>query len=126
MRPAMTTRRRPARGFTLIELAVAVAILAIGTVAAYRVFDQAQRGIGGQLDRTLATEVALNRAAELRLQGMRAGRSLPGTEPMGGIGWAVNVTEAATVGGLIEATILVTADERPGARYVVVVPEARP
>ncbi|HPD92503.1 MAG: prepilin-type N-terminal cleavage/methylation domain-containing protein [Rhodobacter sp.] len=109
-------------GFTLIELAVAVAILAIGTMAAYRSFDAAQRGIGGQLDRALATEVALNRAAELRLQGMQAGRGLPPVVSQGGRDWAVSVTESAMAGGLIEATIAVTAPERPGARLVAAVP----
>lgn len=109
------------RGFTLIELAVAVAILAIGTMAAYRSFDQAQRGIGGQLGRALAAEVALNRAAELRLGGMAAGRSLPDRVTEGGTGFRVAVDEAATEGGLVEATIRVTAEGGPGARLVVTV-----
>ena len=110
------------RGFTLIELAIAVAILAIGTIAAYRTFDQAQRGIGGQLDRALAAEVALNRAAELRLAGMAEGRALPDTVTQGRIDWQVAVAGLATAGGLVEATIVVSADGRPGARVVVVVP----
>lgn len=114
------------RGFTLIELAVAVAILAIGTVAAWRSFDQAQRGIGGQLDRTLAAEVALNRAAELRLGGMTAGRALPDVVTEGRIDWRIAVEDRATAGGLVEATILVSAEGRPGARFVVVVPREAP
>ena len=113
-------------GFTLIELAVAVAILAIGTMAAYRSFDAAQRGIGGQLDRALATEVALNRAAELRLNGMQAGRGLPSRVIQGGRTWTIAVHEAAMAGGLIEATIAVTAPDRPGARLVAAVPARGP
>lgn len=109
------------RGFTLIELAVAVAILAIGSVAAYRTFGQAQRGIGGQVDRALAEEVALNRAAELRLSGMADGRGLPDRVTQGRIDWRVTVEESATSGGMVEATITVSAPDRPGARLVTVV-----
>ncbi|WP_068303501.1 prepilin-type N-terminal cleavage/methylation domain-containing protein [Pararhodobacter sp. CCB-MM2] len=118
--------RRAMKGFTLIELAVAVAILSIGTIAAYRSFDQAQRGIGGQLDRAMAEEVALNRAAELRLLGMRGGRLLPVTEEQAGHDWRVSVTEETTASGMIQAAITVSAEGRPGARLVVVVPEDRP
>ena len=114
-------RHRLKRGFTLIELVVAVAILAIGTMTTYRSFDAARRGIGGQVDRVLAAEVALNRAAELRLPGMG---TLPERVSLGGIDWRVEVAERATSAALIEATILVSAGGQPGARYVVVVPQA--
>ena len=113
---------RASRGFTLIELVVAVAILAIGSVAAYRSFDAAQRGIGGQVPRLLAAEVALNRAAELRLSGMTVGRRLPGQVTQGRTQWTVAVTEERTAGGMIEATILVSSQGNPGARMVVYVP----
>ena len=93
--------RVTSHGFTLIELLVAVAILSIGTMAAYRSFDAAQRGIGGQLPRALAAEVALNRAAELRLSGMSAGRSLPAQVRMGRTDWRVEVAERSTAGGLM-------------------------
>lgn len=114
--------RRAVKGFTLIELAVAVAILAIGAVAAYRSFDSAQRGIGGQLDRAFATEVALNRAAMVRLLGGTAAQDLPPRETMGSIVWDVDQQVANTSAGLMEVTIVVSADGRPGARYVVAVP----
>lgn len=110
------------RGFTLIELVVAVAILAIGTLTAYRSFDAAQRGVGGQVPRLLAAEVALNRAAELRLSGMAAGRALPSQVVQGGMAWAVAVRETTTSGGMIEAEIQVSGAGRPGARIVVYVP----
>lgn len=119
-------RLRASRGFTLIELVIAVAILAIGTMAAYRSFDQAQRGVGGQVARTLAHEVAMNRAAELRLRGMAAGRGLPDRERMGRLAWRIAVEERATAGGLIEARIAVTAPGQPGAQVVVHAPEAAP
>lgn len=114
------------RGFTLIELVIAVAILSIGTIAAYRSFDAAQRGIGGQIPRLLASEVALNRAAELNLAGMAAGRGLASQVDMGRTRWSVSVIETATAGGLIEAEILVSAADSPGARLVVYVPVDAP
>lgn len=114
------------RGFTLIELVVAVAILSIGTIAAYRSFDAAQRGIGGQIPRLLAAEVALNRAAELRLGGMAAGRGLSPRVEQGNIVWTVAVTETTTASAMIEAEITVSAPDSPGARILVYVPARTP
>lgn len=114
------------RGFTLIELVIAVLILSIGTVAAYRSFDQAQRGVGGQIPRLMAHEVAMNRAAELRLSGMGAGRALPTQETFGRYDWQVDITEAEAAGGLVEVQITVSARDTPGASVVVFVPEDAP
>lgn len=114
------------RGFTLIELVVAVIILSIGTLAAYRSFNAAQRGVGGQIPRLLAEEVALNRAAELRMSGMAQGRALPSRVQQGPTEWTVAVTETATTGGLVEAEIVVSAPDSAGARVVVYVPVRAP
>lgn len=109
------------RGVTLIELLIAVAILAMGTLAAWRSFDAVRRGVGGQAARALAQEVALNRAAELWLA---PGADLPGVERMGGVDWTVTLSAQATEGGLAETEILVAAPGQPGARLMVWLPEA--
>lgn len=107
------------RGFTLIELAVAVAILALGSMAAWRSFDVAQRGIGGQVPRLLAAEVAMTRAAELRLLGLAEGRALPTIVRLGGTDWQIARSEAETAGGLVEVTLTISAPGQPGARRIV-------
>lgn len=120
--PRPVKHHRADRGVTLVELVVAVAILAIASVAAFRSFDAARDGIGGQLPRLFAQQVALNRAAELRLTGLEAGRDLPDTVQMGHIDWHVALTERGTSGALIETEIHVSATDQPGARFVVYVP----
>jgi general secretion pathway protein I len=110
----------PARGVTLIELVIAVAILALGTAAAWRSLDAARRGVGAQAGRALAQEVAFNRAADLRLADRPA--PLSGTERLGGIDWTLTQTTLGAEGGLVQTTISVTATGRPGARLLVWLP----
>ena len=109
-------------GITLIELVVAILILSIGALAAFRVINTVQRGVGQQEARLLAQEVALNRAAELKLVGMHDGRSLPTVVEMGRFQWQVEVAEKTTEIGLVEATIVVRGKNIPGARLVAYVP----
>lgn len=109
---------RALRGFTLVELAVAVAILALAASATWRSFGAAQRGIGGQIARALAAEVALNRAAELRL-GLDRDAPLPARVTQGGLDWDVTTEERATAAGGRLVTVLVSAPSQPGARIVV-------
>jgi len=123
--PSRRRLNRP-RGLTLVELVVAITVLSIGTIAAFRAFDQAQRSIGEQPARALAHQVALNRAAELKLSGMTAGRSLPAEVTMGPWRWTVEVREEATRVGLVQAEIRVSTQGQPGARLASYVPaEAR-
>lgn len=114
----MRPRLSGPRGLTLIELVVAVAVLALGLAAAWTAIGAARRSALGQIERVLAQEVALNRAAELRL----GTPGLPQVEPMGGIDWTVAAQRRATAGGLVETELVVAAEGRAGARLVVWLP----
>ncbi len=108
-------------GITLLELVIAVFVLAVGTIAALRAVDHAQRNIGGEAARLFAAQVALNRAEELRLMGALDGRALPQSVEYGPYNWRIQVEEKETRAGFVEATVTARAEGQPGARYVVIV-----
>lgn len=97
--------RRNDRGLTLLELAVAVLVLSVGTIAALRAADQSRLAIGGAQDRVLASLAARNRIEELRLYGS-GGPALPGTVVQGGQTFTIETRIELTLGGLYEATVL--------------------
>jgi general secretion pathway protein I len=106
-------------GLTLVELAVAVLILAIGSIAAIRATDQARIGIGGAQDRTLAQLVARNRAEELRID---AFANLPSAVALAGQNFTVTTTTKSTAAGLREVTVVARSQNGAGALYVVYLP----
>ncbi len=106
------------RGLTLLELAVAILILSVGTIAAIRATDQARLSIGGADDRLLAGIVARNRLEELRLYGTD-GPSLPAEVDQGNRIFQVETTLKATAGGFFEASVTARpVDGGPGAQRV--------
>ena len=109
---------RADRGFSLVELVMAILVLSLGTMAALAAFGEARRGVGAEDARILALTVAHNRAEELALVGADAGRELPRRVRMGRYTWRVTVDEEPTRGGLVEATIRVSAEGQPGAALV--------
>jgi len=108
------------KGITLLELVIAVFVLAMGSIAALRATDQARVAIGGAKDRMLAQLVARNRAEELRLP--RAGNSLTGTEQLAGQSFAVTTDTLPTASGVVEISISATSERGVGARIVIYVP----
>ncbi len=110
------------RGLTLLELVIAVAVLAIGTLAALRATDQSRHVLAGAPERLLAQVVAANRAEELRLYGAAQGRGLPGRVEMGQRRFDVTVTFTPTAAGLSEARITARGPGGAGAVLVTVLP----
>ena len=58
---------KAARGFTLIEVVVAIAVVALGMMAVFRVVHDTVNNTAYLRDRTFATWIADNRLAEMRL-----------------------------------------------------------
>jgi general secretion pathway protein I len=79
-------RRKPSRGFTLVEVLVALAILSIALLAALRAAGQSTNAVGELRLRMFAGWVAENRLAEHRARGdwlpLGIGR---GTQSEGGV-----------------------------------------
>ncbi|WP_170125471.1 prepilin-type N-terminal cleavage/methylation domain-containing protein [Jannaschia seohaensis] len=113
----MTRRQRLGSdaGLTLLELAVAVLILSLASLAALRAADQARLSIGGAQERTLAQLAADNRAEILGLPGAGA---LPDRVRLGGRDILLEVTRLPTAGGLIEATVTARIPGGAGAQAV--------
>ena len=82
------TRPNTARGFTLIEVLIALAVVALAVGALLGTITSAASNISYLKDKTLAEWVALNRLAEIRISqqmpdpGKRAGNTV-----MGGMRW---------------------------------------
>lgn len=72
----MTTRpEAPQRGFTLIEVVVAIAVVALGLMAVFRVVHATVNNAAYLRDRSFATWIADNRLTEMRL-----GNELPSVD----------------------------------------------
>jgi len=113
----MRTRRPHTRGFTLLEVLVAVAILSIVLLASARNSANLLNNAAILEERTVAHFVALNKAAELRLGLLRTtDRALEGEEKMGGRRWHWQITlEETSDANLLKASISVRlAAEPPG------------
>lgn len=112
----MRRLRRAERGLTLIELAVAVFVLAVGSIAAMRAADQSRLAIGGEAPRLLARVAVRNRIEELQLYGVSA--RLPDTVTLGGQVFTLSQDSAATEAGLIRMTVRAQASSGEGAQMV--------
>ena len=104
------------RGLTLIELAVAILVLAIGSIAAIRAADQSRLAIGGETPRLLARVAARNRIEELQLYGPTA--RLPETVTLGGQTFLLSTQSATTEAGLVRLVVRARSDTGEGAQLV--------
>ena len=111
--------RRGARGFTLIEIMVAVAILAVALAATSRAASVATDGAIETRQRLLATWAAQNRVAELR-----ARRIFPPvatsrlTTEQGGLALAIEEVVSDTPNPAIRKVDLAVSDARSPDRVV--------
>lgn len=113
-------RYKPCTGFTLIELIVALAVLAIGMTAALHATSQAGHAGSFLKQKTVAHWVASNRAAEMSInrEWPRAGVST-GTETMAGQTWHWETeVESTGVPELRLVTIRVTLDGEEKATLI--------
>lgn len=123
----MRTRADRLRGFTLVEVMVALAIVAIAVPALLFTLDQQIDGTAYLRDRSLARVVAANRMNELRLA-LRAGPrrpqgSLSGRESLARRDWYWRVSTTATqVPNFtrVEVAVRASDDERAPPLYTLV------
>lgn len=98
--PLHDRRFAKSSGFTLIEVMVALAIVALAIPALLFTMDQQIDGTAYIRDRSLAQVVANNRLAELRLALRGGGQTLrgstTGSEEMAGRSWQWRVQSQAT------------------------------
>ncbi len=109
------------RGFTLLELAVAILVLALGSLAALRASDQSRLAIGGEMPRLLARIAARNRAEELQIYGSAA-PVLPDVVVQGGHRITLTTQRQATQGGLIKASVTARSASGEGAQLILYLP----
>lgn len=118
-------RAQNSRGFTLLELALAILLLALGSLAALRATDQSRLAIGGETPRLLARIAARNRAEELQLYA-GAGPALPAEVMLGGQRLRLKTHQEITAGGLIKTRVTARAPSGEGAELVIyLAPEPR-
>lgn len=115
----MKERAKPHRetGLTLIELAVAIFVLALGSIAAIRAADQSRVAIGGETPRILARLAAQNRVEERKLYGTAA--ALPETVSLGALTFVINEDVTITEAGLAQIQVTARATTGEGAQLVV-------
>jgi general secretion pathway protein I len=110
---------RPGRGFTLVEILVAVAILAVALAATLRAGSLATDGARETRARLLASWAASNRVAEMRARRLFPGPSTSAaTVEQGGQSLLVTQTVSETPNPTIRRIELAVADARDPGRVL--------
>ncbi|MCJ7874789.1 type II secretion system protein GspI [Phaeobacter sp. J2-8] len=120
MRRRLGTDQASDGGLTLLELVIAVFVLAMGSIAAVRTTDQARVAIGGAKDRMLAQLAVRNRAEELRLP--LGTPSLSDVVRLGGQTFTITSETLPTVSGVRQVSLSAQSERGVGARIVVYLP----
>lgn len=110
--------RRAAAGFTLIEVLVALAIVALGMAALMAALGSSADSAAYQRDKTLAEWVAINRVEEVRLALQRPTKGkTDGEVEMAGLKWrwAQEVVETE-VKGILRIDVSVKPTTAPGPK----------
>jgi len=114
------------RGLTLLELVVAVLVLAIGSLAVLKAIDQSRLALGGAQPRLLAQIAAANRAQALRLQALAqrdtAMQALPDVVVMGPYQVQLSQHSQSTASGVVRVTVQARIPGAPGAMLVTYLP----
>jgi general secretion pathway protein I len=107
----MNARRKRARGFTLIEVLVALAVVAVALAAGMRALAQSSDGASSLKARTLALWVAQNRLAQAQLaQPWPARGTASGDEMQAGMRLAWRETVSDTPNPAFRRIEIVVAD----------------
>lgn len=88
MNSAEMKREQAQKGFTLLEVLVAMVILSVSLLAAIKVVTEVTRSASYMQDKTIAQWVAMNKIAEMRLaKGLPGDGRSEGEEEMAGRNW---------------------------------------
>lgn len=111
----MRARSVSARGVTLVEVLVAVAVLSIALTGIFRALDAQTLNTAGMTERSLAHWAALNAIEEARFAGPPAEAETIDQVRMGPIDWRVALIREEGPFGLIRLEARAGAEGRAGA-----------
>jgi len=117
MTPAV---RGPDRGFTLIEVVVAMAIIVVVLAGLFMQINRTAKMSGELRDRTLAQWIALDRLVEVRLNGVPpAGQKSDGTLEYATLKWRWQTETLATpVKSIVRIRVRVGLDSAPKDEWI--------
>lgn len=108
-------RQAPARGFTLVEVLVALAIIALGLIAVFGQFNQSAIAATRLRDKTFAHWIAMNLLTERRLAAQPPGGNSESDDlEMANSRWHYEITYSDTdVEGMRRAEVVVSFADEP-------------